>query len=141
MYKRPVLLVVALCAIGFLAGFYLGQAPLRRSLALSGGAPGDIATQLQASAASLNWPDGRPRSPEEVVRQQVRLSDIKSVLAARLYCQMSPAYRTAAQLAASQLLANASVSKDGSKQGREARLFMQKTSTPGQADCSRFRPD
>jgi hypothetical protein len=29
MYKRPVLLVVALCAIGFLAGFYLGQAPLR----------------------------------------------------------------------------------------------------------------
>lgn len=140
MYIRRIIFAMALLIAGFTVGYGLGSAPLRHSLALSGGAAGQIAVQLQASSMSLNWPDGRARSVDEIIRKQVRSADLDSVLAAQFYCQMDPSYRHVAKKAANQLSVSSYVSKDGNKEGFEARSFIAQAKTSSSAECVRFEP-
>lgn len=127
-----ILLVVA----GFVAGFNVGAAPLRRSMALSGGPSGQIATGLNDAANHLSDPKGS-YSENEVVAKQIRLAEAQSVLAAQFYCKMTPAYRRLAQRAATRLSASPYLQNTPSTRGREARAYIIQTAADI-STCPRF---
>jgi hypothetical protein len=142
MHLKSIMLAVTggivIAAGCFAAGLYAGGAPLRRSVALSGGPSGRIATQLSHIANRFGSRHGS-YSKDRVVEVQVQLAEEQSLLAAQFYCQMTPMYRDLAQRAAHRLSVSPFVQNATDEKGREAREYLAQTA-PNAAACVRFRP-
>lgn len=132
-----VVIAIVLAAGCFVAGLYVGGAPLRRSVALSGGPSGIISTQLSYMANHFGSLHGS-YSKDQLVEVQVQLAEEQSMLAALFYCQMTPMYRELAQRAAQRLSTSPFIQNATDEKGREARTYIAQTA-PNASVCLRFR--
>jgi hypothetical protein len=128
---------IVLAAGCFVAGLYAGGAPLRRSIALSGGPSGRIATQFSHIADHFGGRQGS-YGKDHVREVQVKLAEEQSMLAALSYCQMTPMYRRLAQRAARRLSASPFIQKATNETGRYAREYIVQTA-PDTSVCPRFQ--
>ena len=129
---------VGLVALGFVAGMYVGSRPLQRQISRSGGPLGTIAMDLQASA-SVFGAGQHTYGAKDVVAEQVRLADIRSLVAAQSYCGMTPMYREVARKSAQRLSASPYMETSPvSNSGREARTYLS-TATSNATTCAPFR--
>lgn len=125
-------LLVTLLA-GVSIGYAVGAAPLRQSLKLSGGMPGDIATKLGNSASMLSVGNG---GAEEVIKKEIRLADSYLILAAQLYCQMDDKYRLVAVRSAKELSENPAMTSDNPL-SRDANYYLLHASES--KECKNFQ--
>lgn len=140
MKRERMFWTAGLCATAvafFVAGCWVGLAPLRRSYAMGGGPLESIARDLRNVAQSLSDRTGRSRTPKEVLEGRVYVARLYSENAAYAFCDMQPDYQLVAKQAAAVLEKNSYASAHGPDRARQYILH----AAQGDA-CRRFRdPD
>ncbi|WP_153242487.1 hypothetical protein [Frateuria defendens] len=114
--------------VSFFIGLYVGGAPLRQYVELTGGAPGIAATELKNLANQLVDQNGDARDAAAIAERSKQTLRVHLMLAAQLYCRMPGQYQQIARESAERLQASMVGTDD-----RTARaiLFLSKGSGSG----------